>query len=200
MRVLALALALTLGTAAPVDIVDINGRPLGAFAPSGRANALFFVMSDCPVSNAYAPEIQRACRDYRARGISCALIYEDVDLEAAAVRRHQHEYGYRDIPAAVDRRRALATAAGVSVTPSAVVIGRGGAVRYRGRIDNLYAALGKTRPNVTEPYLRNALDAVIAGRTVPVAETPAIGCRIVAPNVGSTGHASTPEHHQENGK
>jgi hypothetical protein len=61
------------------------------------------------------------------------------------------------------------------------VIDRTGAIRYRGRIDNFYAALGKPRQQVTERDLRNALDAVLSGRPVPKVETEALGCYIVDP-------------------
>jgi hypothetical protein len=69
------------------------------------------------------------------------------------------------------------------VTPQAVVIDRAGEIRYRGRIDNFYAAFGKPRQQVTEHDLRNALDAVLAGRSAPKRETDAIGCYIVDPAV-----------------
>jgi hypothetical protein len=179
MRTVALgALALVAGMAAG-DIRDIDGLALAPLQPSGVANVVFFVMTDCPVSNAYAPEIQRTCRDYRSRGVRCSLIYEDVAIDVLEVRRHLHDYGYQGIPAAIDATRDVATAAGASVTPTAIVVERGGRVRYRGRIDNLYAAIGRRRRQVTEHYLRDALDAVIAGEPVSVPETAAIGCHIV---------------------
>jgi thiol-disulfide isomerase/thioredoxin len=166
------------------QILDVDGHPLHPFEPAGKANVIFFVATDCPISNSYAPEIQRVCREYRPRGVECSLIYEDVDLASSLdddVRKHLDEYRYTDIPAAVDRSRAIAKRAGASVTPQAVVIDRGGEIRYRGRIDNFYAALGKPRQQVTEHDLRNALDAVLSGRPVPHVETEALGCYIVDP-------------------
>ena len=59
---------------------------------------------------------------------------------------------------------AIAERAKATVTPQAVVVGPGGIVKYRGRIDNQYAALGKPRRVVTVHDLRDALDAVLAGR------------------------------------
>ena len=49
---------------------------------------------------------------------------------------------------------------------------------YRGRIDNFFAAIGKSRRVVTEHDLRDALDAVLAGKPVAKAETPVVGCYI----------------------
>jgi AhpC/TSA family protein len=166
---------------------DVDGRPLNPFAPVGLANVIFFIATDCPISNSYAPEIQRVCREYGPRGVGCSLIYEDVDTASSGtrlddeVRKHLQEYRYVDISAAVDRSRAIAKRSRASITPQAVVIDRRGEIRYRGRIDNFYAALGKPRQQVTERDLRNALDAVLSGRPVPKVETEALGCYIVDP-------------------
>jgi AhpC/TSA family len=169
------------------EILDLNGHPLKPFEPTGPAGVLFFIATDCPISNSYAPEIQSVCREYGSRGVDCSLIYEDVDLSPSgrqlddAVRKHLQEYGYTKMPAVVDRARTVAKRAKASVTPQAVVVDRAGKIRYRGRIDNFYAALGTTRRQVTERDLRTALDAVLAGRPVPKAETESLGCYIVDP-------------------
>ena len=97
------------------------------------------------------------------------------------VRAHLDEYKHIGLPAAVDRSRVAANAARATITPTAVVVDRRGAVRYRGRVDNLYAALGKTRQQITSRDLRDALDAVLAGRRVAHPETEAIGCFITDP-------------------
>ena len=181
-----LATAATRGV--PV-ILGVDGRPLKPFEPAGAANVIVFIATDCPISNSYAPEIQRVCQEYGARGVGCSLMYEDVDMGSTAtrldneVRRHLQEYRYADISAAVDRSRTIAKHAKASVTPQAVVIDRAGKIRYRGRIDNFYAALGQPRRQVTERDLRNALDAVLSGRPVPKVETEALGCYIVDPTL-----------------
>ena len=197
MRLSALVLwSLVLGSAAgwaqadrgrALTLHDVNGRTLTPFAPDGRASVVFFVATDCPVSNSYAPEIQRVCRDYSSRGVGCSLMYEDVDTHPSPahldqqVRRHLKEYGYDGFSAVIDRERAAATYVKASITPQAFVIDRSGDVRYRGRIDNLYAALGKTRQQVTRHDLRDALDAVLAGGKVQHPETEALGCFITDP-------------------
>jgi hypothetical protein len=174
---------------ASVQIRDIGGNTLTPFEPAGTANVVFFVATDCPISNSYAPEIQRVCREYGPRGVSCSLMYEDVETASSAtqlddeVRKHLQEYRYTGIAAAVDRWRTIAKHAKASITPQAVVIDRAGTIRYRGRIDNFYAALGVPRQLVTERDLRNALDAVLSGRPVPRPETEAVGCHIVDPTL-----------------
>jgi thiol-disulfide isomerase/thioredoxin len=163
---------------ASAQVRDIDGHPFTPFGPADKARVLFFVATDCPVSNSYAPDIQRICKEYGGKGVSCSLSYEDVRVDAAAVRSHLAAYGYRDIPVAIDADRALADRVHASITPEAFVIDAKGKIRYQGRIDNLYTALGKTRQVVTEHDLTNALDAVLSGRSVPRTKTEAIGCFI----------------------
>jgi len=165
-----------------LEIRAIDGTALRPLEPAGSANVLFFVATDCPVSNAYAPEIQRVCSAYRSKGVSCALVYEDARVTAAEVRQHVGEHGYQNIPAAIDADASLAVRVHASVTPETVVIDRGGAVRYRGRIDNFYVAFGRSRQVVTVHDLRDALDAVLAGKPVATPVTQPIGCFIVPAN------------------
>ena len=171
-----------------VTIRNLDGRPVQLLGPSPRASAVFFIATDCPISNWYAPTIQQVCRDYAARGVDCTLVYEDVDLGASpkplddSVRRHLEEYRYSaTFPATVDRTRTVATRAKATITPSVVLVDRAGDIRYRGRIDNAYADLGKPRQKVTSHELRDALEAVVSGRRVATPETEAVGCYIVDP-------------------
>ena len=160
------------------QVRDVDGRVRDLFAPAGAANLLVFVASDCPISNGYAPEIQRICRDYRTKGVACSLVYEDVSIDPERVRAHRDAYGYKDIASVIDGDGAIAERARATVTPQAVIVGPGGIVKYRGRIDNQYAALGKPRRVVTVHDLREALDALLAGRAIAHLDTGAFGCFI----------------------
>ena len=157
---------------------DVDGVSRDLFAPADVANVLLFVSSDCPIANGYAPEIQRICAAYRTRGISCALVYEDAAIEAAAVRNHRRSFGYRDTAAVIDTAHTVAEILKATVTPQAIVVAARGEVKYRGRIDNRYGELGKPRRVVSRHDLRDALDAVLAGRPVVHPVTEAVGCFI----------------------
>jgi hypothetical protein len=93
-------------------------------------------------------------------------------------RQHSREYGHGAYPKIVDRTHALVKATGAAINPTAVVIRPDESIAYRGRIDNSFAAIGKQRRVVTEHDLRDALDAVIAGKLVAKPETSPIGCYI----------------------
>jgi hypothetical protein len=180
------------GDAASLKVRDISGRTIEPFAPAGAANVIFFVQTDCPMSNWYAPTIQRVCREYAGRGVGCALAYEDIGSPGASldaqVRTHVTDYRYSGIPAIADRTRTVASRAKATVTPQAVVVDRRGVIRYSGRIDNAFADFGKLRQQVTSHDLREALDALLAGRPIPTPETEALGCFIVDPGTLRNGH------------
>jgi hypothetical protein len=171
-----------LAAAAPT-IRDLDGKLLNLFKPAGAANVLFFISSDCPISNGYAPEIQKLCAEYTAKGVRCTLLYEDVGLERAAAAKHLEEYRYRGIPAAIDADRSISNYANATVTPEAVIVDSKGQIRYRGRINNFYADLGKPRQQITQHDLADALNAVLTGKPVPNPETKALGCYIVSPDI-----------------
>jgi hypothetical protein len=177
-----LALCVTSLSGASLAIQDINGVQRLPLHPDGKASVLFFITSDCPISNSYAPEIQRICSDYASKKVSCDLVYVDPDLKTADVKKHVADYGYAKVPAILDSTQTLVKAAEATITPEAAVIGPSGQVLYLGRIDNVYASLGKRRPEATEKDLRKALDEILSGKPVSTPLTKAIGCYI--PPVG----------------
>jgi len=142
-----------------------------------RAVVLFFVTTDCPLSNGYAPEMSRIEQAYAARGVLVYAVQGDTTIPDAEVRQQARDIGYR-FPALLDPRQILAHYTGATVTPEAVVLSPEGAVLYLGRIDNRVEDFGKTRIEATEFDLRDTLDAILAGRPVAHPRTPALGCAI----------------------
>lgn len=167
---------------APADVKmkDVDGvlrRPL-ACAGGARAAVVFFLAHDCPISNAYAAEINRIARDYGGGGrATFTVAYPLRDLPADEARTHAKAFGYT-MPVVIDTHRTLTRAVGARTTPEVAVVGRDGTVVYRGRIDDLWADYGKRRPEPTRRDLRAALDAVLAGQPVPAGQTEPIGCPI----------------------
>jgi len=176
-----LALGAWAAAGASLGVRDIDGREINPLTPSGAASVLFFITHDCPIANSYAPEIQRICSDYSSKGVSCSLVYVDPTLDQSGVRKHLAEYRFNaDVTAILDRTHTLVDATHATITPEAVVVSHDGAIVYRGRIDNLYAGLGKPRRQATQRDLRIALDEVLSGKPVTPAETQPVGCYIPA--------------------
>ena len=153
-----------------------GGDPLANTAGQ-KAVVLLFIARDCPISNAYAPEIKRLIARYTPQKVAFYLVYPDPDTSLAAAKQHAKEYGYT-CPLVLDPAHRLARKAGATVTPEAAVFAPGGRLLYRGRIDDLYFGFSKRRDHATRHDLRDALDAVLAGRVIAAPRTQAIGCFI----------------------
>ncbi len=188
----ALMLALAVGSAvapaaddAPaIQLRDVEGRLHAPLAQAGmKATVCFFVLPDCPISNAYAPEIRRIGADYKAKKIATFVVHADPDVTAERAKKHAQEYGLT-CPVLLDPAHRLVKHTGATIAPEAVVLAPDGKVLYRGRIDNWYVDYGKRRAAPTQRDLRNALDAVLQGKRVPVAATKAIGCDLPEPKRG----------------
>ncbi len=164
---------------AEIAIKYIDGVERSPFqTEKAKAVALLFVTQDCPISNAYAPELARIHKEYSQQGFDIALVYVDPDVSDEAIRKHRSEYSLAEIPAIADRTHALVTQAGATITPEAVVALPDGTIAYRGRIDNGFPSLGQRRHNISQRDLRNALDAIADHKPVPVPRTQAVGCYV----------------------
>jgi len=157
---------------------DLDGVARYPLEPAEKvASVLLFYWQDCPVCNSYAPEINRLCARYT--NFAFYIVQVDPDLARAAAKEHAREYDLR-APVLLDPQHRLVKLARATVTPEAVVFGKKDRVLYQGRIDDLYAALGKKRAAATQYDLRAALDAIAARRPVQNKQTKAIGCSIPA--------------------
>lgn len=160
------------------NLAGIDGQTHAPLNPAGRkATVIIFTLPDCPIANAYAPEINRLVADYTAKGVGIYLAHVDRDLTAAEARKHAADYAFR-CPVLLDKQHALVNALGATRTPQAFLLGPDGKTLYHGRINNLYADYGQRRQTVTQHDLRNALDTVLAGKPVPQSVTEVIGCHI----------------------
>src|SRR5207237_50950 len=99
---------------------------------------------------------------------------EEDSLVAMATQAVQHDV---DFPFVKDFGGVCARTLGVKRTPEAVILDGEMRLCYRGRIDDQYR-LGGVRKEATRHDLKDALDAVLAGRKVTTPETEVDGCPI----------------------
>ncbi|MFM2126103.1 MAG: hypothetical protein RL328_2554 [Acidobacteriota bacterium] len=142
-----------------------------------KAVVVFFTMTDCPLSNGYVPEMNRLRAEFDGRGVAFYAAHSDPAVAGEVVKKHAAEYGLT-FPVLLDAKLALAKAAGATTVPEAAVFSASGELLYLGRIDNRMADITRRRASVTEHELRDALDAVLAGRSPKVVRTKAVGCSI----------------------
>ena len=145
--------------------------------PKDRATVLLFISVECPVSNRYAPEIQRLYKTFGPRGVRFWLVYPNPRETPAIIAKHLKDYGYPDIVLR-DRNNPLLKSVKPTVTPEAAVFNNSGTLAYQGRIDDRFVELLRERPSATTHDLEQALTAMLAGKPVIPPTTQAVGCFI----------------------
>jgi len=145
--------------------------------PAGEKGVvLLFVRTDCPISNRYAPELERLSETWSPRGFEFVLVYPEAGLTEAAMKEHGRTYGYR-MRAVLDADHQYVDRAKVVVTPEAAVFVEGKLI-YTGRIDDWFFDFGRSRPHAQHHDLEDVLAAIAAGKVPEYRETKAIGCAI----------------------
>lgn len=150
--------------------------PASACQPSPAAAVLvLFVRSDCPISNRYAPELQRIYERFSPQGVRFWLAFADKDEPAAAIQQHLQDFR---LPGCVlrDPNHDLVGFAAATITPEAAVFSPQGELLYRGRIDDRYVDFGKARAAPSKRDLEEALEAIVQGKPVAHPRTQAVGC------------------------
>ena len=147
--------------------------------------AVVFESNHCPVSQLYESRIEKIYEDYRRKGVTLVAINPN---NPKAVRLN--ELGYTDVTDSLPEMKlraafrgiawpylydgetqALSMKFGAVATPHIFLFDQDRKLRYQGRIDdNQREELVKTHD------ARDALDAMLEGRPVAVAETRAFGC------------------------
>ena len=132
-----------------------------------------FTTTDCPISNRYAPEVERLSAKFKGQA-RFVLVYPVKSDTPDMIREHAKKFAY-SIETLRDVDQKLVKLTAVTVTPEAAVM-KGAQLLYRGRIDDRYIDFGKDRPAPTRRDLEVALSEAVAGKPVAVAVTRAVGC------------------------
>ena len=166
------------GLSTPLSLLDLEGRQVDPLKQTdAKATVFLFTRTDCPISNRYAPEVLRLHAKFKSENVRFWLVYLDPDESVKAIREHVKEYGY-SWGVLRDPQHRLVKKTQVKVTPEAAVFVPDGRMVYRGRIDDRYVDFGKARAKPTQHDLEQALEAILEGRPVERAMTPAVGCFI----------------------
>jgi peroxiredoxin len=144
-----------------------------------------FTCNHCPIAQMYEQRIERLSADYKDRGVALvaiqpndpkALRIDELDssdtsdtLDEMKIRA---SYKHLTYPYLYDGdTQQVARAYGPQATPHVFIFDEQRHLRYEGRIDDSYRTeLVKTQD------ARNAIDALLAHKEVPVTHTGAIGC------------------------
>src|SRR2546423_13609641 len=197
-----LALA-TFGVSAIADEPGPPTLPIGASAPdfclpgidgethclkdysASKVLVIAFTCNHCPTAQLYESRIKQLAADYGERGVALVAIQPN---NPNAVRLD--EMGYTDVGDSFEEMKLRAAyrhfnfpylydgetqkvsqAYGPFATPHLFIFDAERKLRYQGRVDN-----NPRESLVTSRDARAAIDALLAGRQIPLAKTPSVGC------------------------
>ncbi len=170
---------LPLGTAAPEFSLPDPAGALHGLAEGAPAHLVMFICNHCPFVVHVQDELARLGRDYVPRGVDIVAIssndvgtYPQDGPEFMA--RFAADNGFT-FPYLYDETQAVAKAYRAACTPDFFLFDGDRRLVYRGQLDD--ARPGKPAP-VTGWDLRAALDAILAGESVPAEQRASMGCNI----------------------
>jgi thiol-disulfide isomerase/thioredoxin len=180
---------LAIGSKAPdFNLPGVDGRnySLRDFEKSPTLMVVF-TCNHCPTAQAYEERLKAISNDYKDKGVAVVAISPN---DPNSVRLD--ELGYTDLSDSFDEmkirardrhfnfpylyegdRTGIARAYGPSATPHAFIFDGERRLKYAGRIDD-----NEREPLVKVRDARIALNAIIAGKPVPVSSTRSFGCSI----------------------
>jgi peroxiredoxin len=149
--------------------------------PDAKGFIIVFTCNHCPFAKLYPPRLNAMNAKYKPLGYPLiaisstdTLLYEE-DTYGKMVEKAQNE-GF-NFPYLFDETQAVAKNFKAQKTPHAYVLQKtkqGLAIRYNGAIDDN----GGEPENVTQPFVAQAVDALLAHKPVENPETKSIGCQI----------------------
>jgi peroxiredoxin len=140
-----------------------------------KAIVIVFTCNHCPVAASYEERLIALQKEYQQRGVQlvaiCVSKGQEDDLAAMKTRAEEKAFNF---PYLSDSSQAMGRNHGARTTPEVFVLDAKRKVAYMGKIDDNWMSVD----DVKKPYLRDALDAVLAGRAPEIQETKAVGCGI----------------------
>ena len=145
--------------------------------PAPPATVLVVTCNHCPYVVAWNPRLRAVAEDYARHDVrSLAICSNDATRypadSPAAMARFVRDQSW-PIPYLHDESQDVARALDAKVTPHVFVLDADQRLRYRGAPD-----ADHTDPSLDARWLRDALDAVLAGHDPPQADTRARGCSV----------------------
>ena len=146
-----------------------------------KAVVVVFINPTCAFSKLYQNRLSALSAEYAAKGVQFLFVNAPINLEASADTGDAEKLKVKatgaDLPLLTDEGQKVSNLLGATKTPEAVVLqpaGDGFAIRYKGAIDDN----PQVEAYVKEKYLEQALNNLLAGRPVGVADKRAAGCLI----------------------
>ena len=166
---------LALGDPAPgFALPGVDGETHSDTDYEGTPLAVVFSCCHCPYVVAWEDRINDLARSYEGRAglvaVNSNAGYLGDSLEDMESRSREKSFVF---PFLYDESQEIAQAYGAARTPEVFLFDSGHRLAYHGPPDSDHQD-----PEGAEPYLRDALEAVLAGREPGTQDSPAVGCTI----------------------
>jgi thiol-disulfide isomerase/thioredoxin len=143
-----------------------------------KGTVIVFWCNTCPWVKRYEERLTNLAEMYQEKGFGFIAVNPNDPVgypgDTFDEMKKQSAAGGYSFPYAVDDGSELALAFGAKRTPQLFVFDSADKLVYQGAIDDSPADPAK----VEDAYLVNALDAIVSGEAVALAETKAFGCTI----------------------
>jgi len=175
-------MGLELGDTAPkadVQMKNVDGSKVSISEMSGEEGTLvLFICNHCPWVQAWEGRIAEIGNEFQTKGVGVIAVnpndpaaYPSDGFEE--MQKRAEKVGY-EFPYVVDATSDVARAFDATKTPEAFLFDENGELVYKGTIDDN----ARNPEQVEKQYLRNALEALVAGNEIPDQVTKALGCSI----------------------
>jgi peroxiredoxin len=166
---------------------DFRGKPCSlAEYKSSRAIVVIFLGVECPLVKHYAARLQQLADKYEPSQVAFLAIDSNQQDSQAEIAHFARTHKFR-MPVLRDAGNQVADHFGAERTPEVFVLDDKRRIVFHGRIDDQFS-YGKQKPKVDRSYLTDALDQLLAGQPIHVAEAKSVGCqigRVLAPKIKS---------------
>lgn len=163
------------------SLADFRGKQHSlADLEKAKVVVVAFLGVECPLSKLYGPRLAELAKSYESKGV--AFLGVDPNRQDAISEMAQFAKVHNiEFPLLKDLNNTLADKLGATRVPQVFVLDSERQVRYVGRVDDQYGfdtGSGYAKTRVSRADLTSAIDELLAGKTVSVPTTKAIGCLI----------------------
>jgi peroxiredoxin len=150
---------------------SVPGEAQSPQSLSGKPVVFIFWSFKCPVSLAYDDRMNALQVKYSPKGVAVFGVASAANETPAEIRANTANL-HLTVPVLLDSEGSFAEALGATHAPSVFIFDENKILRYKGALDN------NKKPGDSQrvAYVEDALDAILAGRPVPVSETRPFGC------------------------
>ena len=150
------------------ETIEVSASAFG----DKQLTVLCFLGTECPLAKLYANRIIRLSQEHNE--IRFVGVFSNVQDSAEEIQTFAND-NELSFEFGKDHSNVIADQLDVLRTPEVIVLDKDLTIRYRGRVDNQYLP-GVARSKATSHELKDAIDELLAGKSVTVSQTEPEGC------------------------